>query len=292
MTTWKAPGLSEQRTAQALSQLFGTPVSRASCTGCTAPTDRYTLITCHPKRGRNGSDDAGVLPRFTGVAVHDAWAPYDTYIDPAHQLCCAHALRELAGVADPTSEGEWCWATQASDALVAIQQLATLATATGVDTVDPDALAEQVRLFRSATQVGITETAARSTKTMQKHNTLARRLRDRQHVYLRFTTDLRIPPDNNGSERDIRMIKLPQKISVCIRTLAAPNSSVPSAATYPPRPSTDATTSTPSSCSPRDKPGCPKQPDQLPASLTVIVEGSPPKEQDYSFRPAIAAGIG
>ena len=24
-------------------------------------------------------DAAGVLPRFTGVAVHDAWAPYDTY---------------------------------------------------------------------------------------------------------------------------------------------------------------------------------------------------------------------
>ena len=54
---------------------------------------------------------------------------------------------------------------------------------------------------------------------MQKHNALARRLRDRQHDYLRFTTDLRIPPDNNGSERDIRMIKLRQKISGCMRTL-------------------------------------------------------------------------
>ena len=40
-----------------------------------ARTDKYTLITCHPKRGRAGIDDAGVLTRFTGVAVHDAWAP-------------------------------------------------------------------------------------------------------------------------------------------------------------------------------------------------------------------------
>ena len=27
--------------------------------------------------------------------MRDAWAPYDSYIGPAHQLCCAHALREL-----------------------------------------------------------------------------------------------------------------------------------------------------------------------------------------------------
>jgi hypothetical protein len=55
-----------------------------------ARTDKYTLITCHPKRGKLGIDNAGVLGRFAGVAVHDAWAPYDSYVDPAHQLCCAH----------------------------------------------------------------------------------------------------------------------------------------------------------------------------------------------------------
>ena len=54
---------------------------------------------------------------------------------------------------------------------------------------------------------------------MQKHNALARRLLDRQDDYLRFTTSRRIPADNNGSERDIRMIKLRQKVSGCLRTL-------------------------------------------------------------------------
>ena len=54
---------------------------------------------------------------------------------------------------------------------------------------------------------------------MKKHNALARRLLDRQDDYLRFTSDFRAPPDNNGSERDIRMAKLRQKVSGCLRTI-------------------------------------------------------------------------
>jgi transposase len=253
--------LSKKRTAQALAELFGTPVSDATVAAMTARaaagldgfltevadriaaaevagfdetglrvagklawvhcarTGRYTLITCHPRRGRNGIDDAGVLTRFRGVAVHDAWAPYDTYLDAAHQLCCAHALRELAAVADTSpADADWCWATQAGDALVAMQKLVAEAITAGA-AADPDTLNTQVQLYRSAAQIGLTQTAARTGKLMRKHHALARRLRDRQDDYLRFTTDQRIPPDNNGSERDIRMIKLRQKVSGCLRTL-------------------------------------------------------------------------
>jgi hypothetical protein len=70
--------------------------------------------------------------------------------------------------------------------------------------------------------IGIEQTAARTGKRMKKHNALARRLHERQDDYLRFTTDWRIPADNNGSERDIRRIKLRQKVSGCLRTLRRP----------------------------------------------------------------------
>jgi transposase len=54
-----------------------------------ARTGKYTLFMVHPKRGRQAMEAMGILPSFAGVAVHDAWAPYDTYAAPDHQLCCA-----------------------------------------------------------------------------------------------------------------------------------------------------------------------------------------------------------
>jgi len=103
-------------------------------------------------------------------------------------------------------EQQWCWATQAGDALVAMQRLVADAVAADAETIDAAALGRQVQLYRSAAQIGLTQTAARSTPLMRKHHALARRLLDRQDDYLRFTTDRRIPADNNGTERDLRMI--------------------------------------------------------------------------------------
>jgi transposase len=185
-----------------------------------ARTGKYTLLVVHPRRGTEAMKAMGVLPSFTGVAVHDAWAPYDTYTTPDHQLCCAHALRELQAVTDAAPDGRWCWAAQAADAFTAMQALVCEAVSQGRGTVDPAALATQIRLYRSAVLVGASQTAARSGPLMKKHNALARRLLDRQDDYLRFTRDWRVPPDNNGSERDIRMTKLKQKISGCLRTMA------------------------------------------------------------------------
>jgi transposase len=253
--------LSKNRTAQALAELFGIPLSSGTVAALTARaagqlggflehargqiaasrvagfdetgfrvagrlhwvhcarTGKYTLLMVHPKRGTEAMKAMGVLPSFAGVAVHDAWAPYDTYTGPEHQLCCAHALRELQAVTDAALAGQWCWAAQAAEALTAMQDLVREAAGQGRDTADPAALAAQIRLYRSAALAGASQTSARSGALMKKHNALARRLLDRQDDYLRFTRDFSVPPDNNGSERDIRMTKLKQKVSGCLRTL-------------------------------------------------------------------------
>ena len=112
-------------------------------------------------------------------------------------LARAHALRELQAVTDAAPAGQWCWATQAAEALTAMQHLVREAIGKSHDAAGPAALAAQVRLFRSAALAGASQTAARSGALMKKHNALARRLLDRQDDYLRFTQDWRIPPDNN-----------------------------------------------------------------------------------------------
>jgi transposase len=253
--------LSKKRTAQALAELFGIPVSSGTVATITgraagkldgflehardqiaasgvagfdetgfrvagklawvhcARTGKYTLLMVHPRRGKQAIEAMGVLPSFAGVAVHDAWAPYDSYTGAGHQLCCAHALRELQAVTDAARPGEWCWATQAAEALTAMQALVSEAIAQGHDTVDPAALVKLTHAYRSAALIGISKTRDRPGALARKHHALARRLLGRQDDYLRFTQDWGVPPDNNGTERDIRMAKLRQKVSGCLRTL-------------------------------------------------------------------------
>jgi transposase len=135
-----------------------------------------------------------VLPEFAGVAVHDAWAPYDTYEALTHALCNAHVLRELQAVTDTTPEGRWCWAQQTADALREMNQLVkdALAASSNLDGIDAVALAAAIHRYRSAALLGVEATRARVTKLMAKQHALARRLIDRQDDYLRFTTDPRV----------------------------------------------------------------------------------------------------
>ena len=97
-----------------------------------ASAGNYVLTTVHPKRGTEGMNAAGVLPSFTGIAVHDAWAPYDTYTGVAgHALCNAHLLRELAAVTETGSKLDVIWAKQAIDALLKLKDAAAAARDAG-----------------------------------------------------------------------------------------------------------------------------------------------------------------
>ncbi|MFY1697410.1 IS66 family transposase [Solwaraspora sp. WMMA2101] len=180
------------------------------------PTDVF--LTVHRRRGTAGMDDAGVLPGYTGVAVHDAWAPYDTYTDAVHALCNAHVLRELVYVVDTATGQVADLAGQAIDALRHLNRLTVTARADGGEP-DPADLAEQTHLLRSAVVLGAAATATRTDKLHRKYHALFVRLRDRRADYLRFVTDPAVPFDNNPAERTIRMPKLRIKVSGSMRTM-------------------------------------------------------------------------
>ncbi|HEY6784109.1 MAG TPA: IS66 family transposase [Gemmatimonadales bacterium] len=183
-----------------------------------ASTGTDVLLTVHPRRGTKGMDAAGVLPGFTGVAVHDAWAPYDTYKDATHALCNAHAVRELVYVVDTAPGPVAALAGQAIDAMVAIKDLLEAARSSG-RLPDVEAIAARQHLLRSALVVGRTATKGRATKLERKYHALFDRLLTRWDDYQRCVTDTAVPWDNNPAEQTIRMPKLRTKVSGCLRTL-------------------------------------------------------------------------
>jgi transposase len=184
-----------------------------------ASTATDVLLAAHPKRGTAAMDEIGILPRFTGTAVHDAWAPYDTYTHATHALCNAHVLRELIYVTDTATSSQV--AGLAAQAINALTGLWRLVCATRAENHEPDpaTLGEQQHQLRSAVVLGAQATAARSGTLQRKHHALFVRLRDRRDDYLRFVADPRVPFDNNAAEQTIRMPKLRIKVSGCMRTL-------------------------------------------------------------------------
>ena len=250
----------QKRVAQAVSDLFGVPISQGSVAALTAraamslegdylaavrtalaraelahfdetgfrvagklhwvhsvSAGKYTFLYVHPKRGRAAMDDGQVLPSFTGIAVHDAWAPYDCYPQATHALCCAHLLRELiaAGELDPAAT----WAQQGIQALLDLKTAADTALTAGHDRIAAGVLAAGTASFRHAALIGIKDHAGQRTPIGKKLHALARRMLERIDDYLRFAHNLRCPFDNNAAEREVRMVKVRQKISGAMRTL-------------------------------------------------------------------------
>jgi transposase len=179
-------------------------------------TANDVLLAVHAKRGTKAMDAIGVLPAFTGVAVHDAWAPYDTYTHMTHALCNAHALRELIYVTDTATGPVTKHAEQAATALRRLNRLIADAAEQAPD-------AEKVSFYQhvlhSAVVLGVQATAARASKLERKYHALFVRLRDRRDDYLRFVTDPAVPFDNNRAEQTIRMPKLRVKVSGSMRTM-------------------------------------------------------------------------
>lgn len=181
------------------------------------PTD--VLLTVHRRRGTKGMDAAGILPALAGTAVHDAWAPYDTYTKVTHALCNAHAVRELVYVVDTAPEPVAGLAGQAIEAMVAVKDLVQAAREQHSDP-DADAIAVQQHLLRSAIVLGHNATAGRATKLERKYHALFGRLNNRWDDYQRCVADPAVPWDNNAAEQTIRMPKLRTKVSGCLRTLS------------------------------------------------------------------------
>ena len=179
-----------------------------------ASNANYTLLTVHKKRGREGSESGGVLQNYTGTMVHDCWRPYFGFDKCQHALCCAHLLRELNAV---TESGQ-IWSTSMNALLLEMKKV--------VDRYKENEKSALSRYFHEKFQVRYDEILAQAreeippstTRKKSKAENLLKRLCEYHAEITRFTSDFHVPFDNNQAERDVRNVKVKQKVSGCFRT--------------------------------------------------------------------------
>ena len=187
-------------------------------------TDRLTHYQVHGKRGKVAMDAIGLLADFPGRAIHDHWKPYFQY-DCDHALCNAHHLRELVYI---EKQYQQVWASQMAQLLGRIKKAVdqTKETADHLPTSHLAAFEQEYEDRLTAgfalnpeppPPVGSPPKRGRPKRTPPLN--LLIRLRDFQPQVLAFMYDFRVPFDNNQAERDVRMVKVQQKVSGCFRTL-------------------------------------------------------------------------
>jgi transposase/regulator of replication initiation timing len=192
----------------------------------TVSTRFLTWYYAHKRRGTKAMDAAGVLPDFQGCAVHDFWKSYFDYACD-HALCNGHLLRELIFLWEEQNQK---WAKAMIDHLLAIKDAVATANSAGLTALPP---ADQERFLKNYERIveagyaqnPVAELPAgpkpRGRRKQSKARNLLDRFRDHPNEILAFMRNFAVPFDNNQPERDLRMMKLRQKISGTFRSVEA-----------------------------------------------------------------------
>ena len=175
-----------------------------------AGTPNATYYAIHEKRGREAMDEIGILPVFTGTAIHDHWKSYYSYDQCAHGECNQHHLRALEYLHEDLGE---TWAYEMKCLLLRIKTHVDLCKLFGADQLEQADIDEYERIYRT-----ILTGADQSKDAKVEPRRMAKRLSEYEQETLLFMLDFDVPFTNNLAERDIRMPKAKAKISGCFRS--------------------------------------------------------------------------
>ncbi|MDQ6661498.1 MAG: IS66 family transposase [Chloroflexota bacterium] len=190
-------------------------------------TNCLTHYAAHPNRGRKALDAIGIAPQFRGTSVHDGFLSSQGYCF-TQALCNVHHLRELTFIEEDLHQ---LWARKMKELVLEMKAEVERAKALGQHELDALVLAHFLRRYDEILAEGYQANPpppAPSTSEQSKRRpgrvkqSPARNLLDRlsgsKWAALRFLLDFAVPFDTNQAERDLRMIKVHQKVSGCFRT--------------------------------------------------------------------------
>jgi transposase len=190
-----------------------------------ASNSRLTHYGSDSRRGRAAMDEIGILPQYRGTCVHDGWWSYDYYTRCRHALCGAHLLRELNFFTELGAEHK-AWVAPLKELLLEMKAAVEGAHQAGSKSLGAVEQESFTRCYDELLESGLTvnqppaasEDVARTAGCQRQARNLLLRMQRKKEEVLRFMTDFSVPFDNNQAERDLRMVKLQQKISGCFRT--------------------------------------------------------------------------
>lgn len=188
-------------------------------------TERLTYYAVHAKRGKIAMNAIGILPNFKGRAIHDDLSSYFLY-SCAHGLCNAHHLRSLEFLLERHPQA---WVKKLKELLLEIKAAVEKAVSKAKRRLSAKNLVNFSSRYDVILKQGFkhcpspAEPEEQKPKRGRPKQTFAKnlldRLRDHKEAVLAFMYDFNVPFENNLAERDIRMLKVKQKISGCFRSL-------------------------------------------------------------------------
>lgn len=189
-----------------------------------ASTVDLTHYAVDIQRGQAAMRRNGILPGFNGVMVHDALSSYREF-PGEHALCNAHLLRELT--AQEEALPNQTWATKLKALLVEVKDQVSNSILRKQTQLPPDQITVFEKRYFELVKQGLIlnprpppEPGKRGRPKASLATNLLERLRDRKDSVLKFMHNFAVPFDNNLSERDLRMMKVKQKVSGCFRSEA------------------------------------------------------------------------
>jgi transposase len=188
-------------------------------------TSTLTHYAVHPKRGSEALEAIGILAGFEGISVHDGWSSYWLYAC-LHALCNVHHVRELIFLQEHHRQE---WALEMKSLLLLMNEAVQQAKAAGLQQLHPVEVADWKGQYQAILEKGwqanppdpppLDGMAKRGRRKQSPARNLLARLSKHQDAVLRFVDNFSVPFDNSQAERDIRMVKVQQKISGGFRSL-------------------------------------------------------------------------